>query len=232
VIEALDLLRTGEIEISARMPYSSNATFLVEICTREARRRAIYKPTRGERPLWDFPAGLGRRETAAFEVSQALGWDLVPPTVWRDDGPFQEGSLQLFVDADFEQHYFTLRDDAALRPSLKRLCAFDIVTNSTDRKSGHCLVDDDRHLWAIDNGLSFHCEFKVRTVIWDFAEEPLPDDVTDALGALVARGLPPSLGPLLDDDERAAVLGRAGTLLDAGRFPSDPTGRRYPWPLV
>ena len=227
----LALLRTGEIDIEGRMPYSSNGTFLVRITQAGTEELAIYKPVRGERPLWDFPSGLARREVAAYELSAALDWDVVPPTVLRD-GPVGEGSVQRFVDADFSEHYFTLREDEAHDDAFRRLCAFDLVANSADRKGGHCLIDADRHIWAIDNGLSFHQEFKVRTVIWDYAGERLPDDLAADLQALIDRGLPDTLAELLDPVERDAVLTRAGALLRRGAFPHDHTGHRYPWPLV
>jgi len=225
------LLAEGEITVEGRMPYSSNGTFLVRLTHDGAEGLGIYKPVRAERPLWDFPEGLARREVAAHELSAALGWDLVPTTVLRD-GPLGEGSVQRFVDADFQEHYFTLREHRHHDPWFMRLCAFDLVANSTDRKGGHVLVDPDDHLWAIDNGLSFHREFKVRTVIWDYAGEPLPDDVADGLQALVADGVPDRVADLLDAFERDALVLRATALLEAGAFPHDPTGHRYPWPLV
>jgi uncharacterized repeat protein (TIGR03843 family) len=191
----------------------------------------VYKPFRGERPLWDFPNGLGRREVAAWELSEALGWGLVPPTVLRE-GPLGEGSVQWFVDADFEQHYFTLLEDERHHPALRRICAFDLVANNTDRKSGHCLLDEDGRIWAIDNGLAFHEEFKVRTVIWEFGGEPVPEDVLGDLERLVEDGLSDSFEGLLDADERRAVLLRAEALARDGVFPVDHSGRRYPWPLV
>jgi len=215
------------------MPWSSNATFLVDACLDGSRARGIYKPFRGERPLWDFPEGLYKREIAAFELSDWLGWDVVPLTVRRlDDAPLGEGSLQAFVDADFEAHYFTLVEDARFHDQLKRMCAFDLVANSTDRKGGHVLLGPDEHLYGIDNGLSFHTEFKLRTVIWDFAGEQLPEPLAEDLARLAVRGLPDSIERLLDPDERAAVLQRAAEVVDRGVFPRDPTGRRYPWPVV
>ena len=227
----LTLLRGGEIAVEGRMPYSSNGTFLVRVTLEGVEELAVYKPVRGERPLWDFPSGLARREVAAYELSVALGWELVPPTVLRD-GPAGEGSVQRFVDADFSEHYFTLREAEAHDEAFRRLCAFDLVANSADRKGGHCLIDAEGHIWAIDNGLSFHHEFKVRTVIWDYAGEPLSDDVCAGLSRLVAEGLPEALAALLDPFERDAVLTRAGALLHTGALPHDHTGQRYPWPLV
>ena len=229
----LTRLREGEITVEGRMPYSSNGTFLVRLALDGdgEEELGVYKPIRGERPLWDFPSGLARREVAAYELSKVLRWELVPPTVFRD-GPLGEGSVQRFVDADFSEHYFTLREDERHDDAFRRLCAFDLVANSTDRKGGHCLVDADQHIWAIDNGLSFHHEFKVRTVIWDYAGEYLPSDVVEGLTLLLDDGLPDDLASLLDPFERDAVLTRAGALLQTGSFPHDPTGHRYPWPLV
>jgi uncharacterized repeat protein (TIGR03843 family) len=238
--EALTLLLAAELEVLGRMPWSSNATFLVDLCAPggevapgagEPRAQAVYKPARGERPLWDFPTGLYRREVAAFVLADHLGWDLVPPTVERD-GPLGPGSVQLFVPARFEEHYFTFRDDERFGDALRRLCAFDIVSNNTDRKSGHCLLGEDDRVWAIDNGLSFHAQFKLRTVIWDFGGEPLPEGVAADLARLLDEGLPDSLTGLLDPFERDAILTRAGALASAGCFPVDDGGHRYPWPLV
>ena len=214
------------------MPWSSNATFLVEAHLDGSTVRGIYKPHAGERPLWDFPDGLYRREVAAYELSAALGWEIVPLTIEREDLPHGIGSLQRFVEADFEQHYFTLLDDEATHSQLRRMAVFDIVSNNTDRKGGHCLVDRDGHIWGIDHGLSFHAEFKLRTVIWDFAGEPVAPDLLADLELLVDQGLPGPLARLLGTFERDAVLTRARALLREGELPFDETGRRYPWPLV
>lgn len=226
-----------------RMPWSSNLTILVELADPSTPPRepddpitvdtelAIYKPHAGERPLWDFPDGLFRREVAAYELARALGWDLVPPTILRD-GPHGAGSLQRFVHADPNQHYFTLFDDPAFHDQLRRLALFDLAANSTDRKAGHVLRDDSDHLWAIDNGLSFHAEFKLRTVIWDFAGEHLPSELVEDLDRLIRSPLPGALVDLIAEEEQEALLGRVRTVIAHGRFPSDPTGRRHPWPLV
>jgi len=181
--------------------------------------------------LWDFPSGLYRREAAAFELSEFLGWHLVPPTIVRD-GPIGDGSLQLFVPADFAQHYFTIRDAGEHRAVLEQLCVFDIVSNNTDRKGGHVLLDRERRVWAIDNGLSFHAEFKLRTVIWDFGGESIPRRVLDELVRLLDEGIPAVVAETLDAFERDAVLARSRALVKEARFPVDHTGRRYPWPLV
>jgi uncharacterized repeat protein (TIGR03843 family) len=227
-----DVLAEGDVEIVGRMPWSSNATFLVEACLDGATARGIYKPHAGERPLWDFPDGLFRREVAAYELSAALGWEVVPLTILREDLPHGVGSLQQFVEADFEQHYFTLLEDEATHDQLRRMAVFDIVSNNTDRKGGHCLVDRERHIWGIDNGLSFHAEFKLRTVIWDFGGEPVAPELLADLELLVEDGLPDAVAALLGTFERDAVLTRARAVLREGELPVDETGRRYPWPLV
>jgi uncharacterized repeat protein (TIGR03843 family) len=225
------LLRAGDVEIVGRMPWSSNGTYLCEVRCGPEELRAIYKPRGGERPLWDFPSGLDQREVAAYELSRALGWDLVPVTI-RREGPLGLGSLQAFVEADFEQHYFTLYEDPVHHPTLRRMCAFDFVGNNTDRKSGHCLLGIDGRIRGIDHGLMFHQEFKLRTVIWEFGGEAIADDVVADLEQLVEDGLPDDLAMLLDVFERDALLTRARALANAGHFPIDETGRRYPWPLV
>ncbi|MEI7593289.1 MAG: SCO1664 family protein [Actinomycetes bacterium] len=226
------LLLTGEITVQGRMPWSSNGTFLIEARLGDAKGQAVYKPYRGERPLWDFPGGLYRREVAAFVLSDALGWDIIPLTIIRDDGPMGEGSLQQFVDADFEQHYFTLYENSSNHEQLRTMCVFDLLANNTDRKSGHCLVQSDGRIFGIDNGLSFHEEFKLRTVIWEFAGESIPDRLLDDIARLIEIGLPSALSDLISEGEREALLDRAAAVLADQTFPTDPTGRRYPWPLV
>ncbi len=230
--DSVDLLARGAVAVKGRMPWSSNATFLVEVRLESTTGLAVYKPARGERPLWDFPPGLFRRELAAYLLSEALGWGLVPPTVAREDGPYGEGALQLFVHADFEQHYFTLLENPAHHERLKRICVFDLVANNADRKSGHCLAGPDGVIWAIDNGLCFHAEPKLRTVIWEFGGTEIPAAALDDLRRFAATDLPDALAALLSPEERTALRLRARRLLDAGRFPADTGGHRYPWPLV
>jgi len=213
------------------MPWSSNATFLVELTLDGATALAVYKPERGERPLWDFPSGLYKREIAAYLLSDALGWGLVPLTIARD-GPYGEGSFQLFVDADFEQHFFTLVENDAHHDRLRRMCAFDLLANNADRKSGHCLLGPDGLVYGIDNGLSFHVEPKLRTVIWAFAGQPIPDDLLVDIRRVFDAGLPPALTALLTAGERKVLAARARAILNAGRFPRDDRGYRYPWPEV
>jgi len=231
---ALDLLANGVVDLRGRMPYSSNATFLVDMELDGLVAQAIYKPLRGERPLWDFPDGLYQRGVAAFLISEQLAWGLVPPTVSRSDLPAGIGSLQLFVPCLFEEHYFTLHEaDSSHDKEFRHICAFDIVINNTDRKSGHCLLGTDGRIHAIDHGVALHREYKLRTVIWDFVGEQLPAVCTDDLRRLCADGLSAEAALLLDPFERDAVVARAQGLLDSGVFPGDETGgRRWPWPLV
>ena len=229
---ALTLLREGELEIKGRMPWSSNGTYLVGVTCGADTGFAVYKPGRGERPLWDFPRGLYRREAAAWVLSELLGWGLVPETVVRD-GPLGEGSVQRFVEADFEQHYFTLVEDESTHDAFRAMAAFDIVANNTDRKSGHCLRSPaDGRIYGIDNGLCFHPDPKVRTVIWEFGGEPIAPALLEDLRRLPSV-LPGDLTPLLDQEELDGVAARAERLVRHGELPeADPSGRCYPWPLV
>jgi uncharacterized repeat protein (TIGR03843 family) len=229
--DPLTLLTEGEVTLVGRMPWSSNATYLVELCHNGDEAQAVYKPVRGERPLWDFPSGLHKREVAAYVLSEALGWGIVPPTVLRDDAPLGEGSLQLFVPADFEQHYFTLHDREETHPALMTIATFDLLVNNTDRKSGHCLLGLDGRIYAIDNGLCFSVDPKLRTVIWEFGGESIPDDLVEDV-ARVAREVPPGLRALLAADEIDAVKKRAKAVVARPVFPVDTSGRRYPWPMV
>ncbi len=227
----IDLLLRGDMAVVGRMPHSSNATLLCTITHEDRTVRAIYKPMKGERPLWDFDPGLHRREVAAYRLSVAMGFDFVPPTVLRD-GPFGEGSVQLFIDHDPSLHYFTLlesRED--LHDALRLICAFDIVANNTDRKAGHVILDKEDHVWGIDHGVCFSAEFKLRTVMWEFATEPLPDSVATAVAA-IADGVPLEVATLLSDEEVAAMMDRSSWLRDGGHFPVDQSGSRYPWPLI
>jgi len=213
------------------MPWSSNGTYLVTVTVAGARLAAVYKPHRGERPLWDFPHGLYVREVAAYELSCALGWGVVPETVLRDDGPLGPGSLQRFVDADFEQHYFTLIEEEVWHDDLRRIALFDLVANNADRKGGHCLVAEER-VWAIDNGLCFHVQPKLRTVIWEFGGEDIPEDLRADLARLAADP-PASLQRLLNEAEIDCLIRRAVAVARLARFPDPGAERRpYPWPLV
>jgi uncharacterized repeat protein (TIGR03843 family) len=227
-------LAEGELELLGRIPWASNATLLAKVRHGDLEGLAIYKPVRGERPLWDFPeATLYRREVAAYLVSEQLGWKLVPPTLARD-GPLGVGSVQLYVDADPEVTAFELL--AAEDPALPRIAAFDVVTNNADRKAGHCLAGQGGRVWAIDHGLCFHAQAKLRTVLWDLAGVRLEDQVLADLEALAAEvsggAFTASLCELLEPDEVAALGRRARALVRAGRLPAPRGGRAYPWPLV
>jgi hypothetical protein len=232
--DILELLRSGHIEVLGLIPLSSNYTFLARVTGGDQQALAVYKPIRGEQPLWDFPDGtLAAREVAAFAVSEAGGWDLVPPTVLRDDAPLGAGSLQLFIEHDPGRHFFVLVEE---RPDdFAPFAAFDAVINNADRKGGHVLEGKDGRLWAVDHGLSFHVDPKLRTVIWEFAEQPFARQIVRALerteqalnGALNER-----LGELLSREEAHACLVRVRSLLSERRFPRPETDRPLPWPLV
>ena len=234
--EVMNLLEHGEIiKQHGIMSDSSNYTFLITLQHEEATLPAIYKPRRGERPLWDFPDGtLCLRERAAFLTSQVLGWDVVPPTVLRE-GFLGMGSMQFYVDHDPELHYFRL-DDRFL-PQLMRLCLFDVLVNNAERKGGHCIVDAGGHLWGIDHGITFNEEPKLRTVIWDFTGQPIPTELLDDVRQLCALLEQPSdyqtaLEALLDKRERHAFRQRIHQVLQEGLFPLPSDRQNYPWPPI
>ena len=228
--DALPLLRDGDLTVHGRMPWSSNGTFFATVAHEGDAMDAVYKPVRGERALWDFPPGLFRREVAAFELSEALGWGLVPETVARD-GPFGFGSAQRFAPSDFSQHYFTLLELPERHRELQAICALDLLMNNADRKSGHCLLGEDGRIRAIDHGLCFHADPKLRTVIWDFGGSPIPEELVSDVARL-AGSLPASMAALLSEEELSALRQRAEALLRSPRFPHPRSSRAYPWPLV
>lgn len=231
------LLREGRIKPRGLMPDCSNYTYLAEVCGSDgAESLAVYKPAAGETPLDDFPDGtLGKREVAAHVVSDALAWEVVPYTVYRQDGPLGAGSLQQFVHADLRQHYFSLMPARAA--DFRAMAAFDVIVNNADRKSGHCLIDRDGHIWGVDNGLTFHPLPKLRTVIWEFAGEEVPaslrHDAERLAHDLAARaGLATTLQGLLSGPELKALSYRARRLAQEGRYPAPSSRWAYPWPLI
>ncbi len=229
--EQLKILLRGEMSVVMRMPYSSNATYLVSLALDDKSIQAIYKPMRGERPLWDFGPGLHRREVAAYRLSEMMGLGCVPPTVLRD-GPSGEGSVQLLIEANPDEHYFTIFEQRQdLHDQFRAMCAFDILANNTDRKSGHVLVDKNSHVWGIDHGVCFSAAFKLRTVIWEFSGEAIAEQLLKKIEPL-AQKVPLEIATLLSEQEVSAITERAKWLLDRARFPVDPSGRHYPWPLV
>ncbi|MFQ3631367.1 SCO1664 family protein [Roseiflexus sp.] len=235
--EVLALLAKGEMNVQGMMPWSSNYTLLVTVRDGDLEGLAVYKPRRGERPLWDFPRGtLCQREFAAFLLSEALGWSLVPPTVLRD-GPYGYGSVQLYIDCDQDAHLFTMQKEGGYDDQLARLAAFDILSNNADRKSGHCLKGTDGRLWAIDHGICFHAEPKLRTVLWDFAGEPICAEIMADLHALreevrSGRRFIRALEGLLAPEEVRAFRHRLDRLIDTGCYPDPGAARNIPWPPV
>jgi hypothetical protein len=172
----LTILQEGDLSISGQFMESSNYTFLGQVCGEGYQYPVVYKPQKGETPLWDFPAGtLCKREVAAFVISELLGWDLVPATVYCRKGPLGGGSLQLFVDNDSDRHYFSFNQETKER--LRPAALFDLLINNADRKGSHILLDEHDHLWLIDHGVCFHQEYKLRTVVWDFAGQTIPESL-------------------------------------------------------
>ena len=229
----------AEVVDGARIPYASNYVFLLELRHHDTADLgyAVYKPAKGENPLWDFPANLYRREVAAYRLSEALGWSLIPPTVERADGlEYGVGSLQAYVPTDYQRTFFELRDDYG--GIMRQFALFDWLANNADRKGGHVLLGEGGHLWGIDNGLCFHVDEKLRTVIWDYAGESIPPeqlaDVERVLGELEDGSQAcAGLSEMLSEAEMHVLAARARRALEHGHLPEPPAGRRsYPWPLV
>jgi hypothetical protein len=229
---ALDLLRTGALEVEGRLVDASNATLYCTVSADGLMATCVYKPIRGERPLWDFPDGtLAAREVAAYLVSVATGWNVVPPTVLRD-GPFGEGMVQLWIDGDDTVDLGRLvRSDTA---PLRRMAVYDAVINNADRKGGHLIPMPDGHVYGVDHGVSFHSHDKLRTVLWSWAGDPLPEEAVDTLSDLRAQlegPLAEALHALLTRRELLATVRRVERLLTSRRYP-EPSGDwpAVPWP--
>lgn len=249
-----DTRPAADLQLVGRIMPASNATFLAEA----EGRRLVYKPIAGERPLWDFPSGtLAQREVAAYALSEAIGWNVVPRT-WLGDGPYGPGMLQEWqepdpaqqavdvvprgevpagfldvIDAyDGEDRLVTLvHEDSA---PLRRMAVFDVLLNNADRKGGHVLAMPDGHRYGIDHGVSFHVENKLRTVLWGWLEQPLTDDEVASILRVrdaVDDSLGATLASMLADEEIAALVARCDVLLRAGVLPV-PSGEwpSIPWP--
>src|SRR3954453_19597876 len=220
--ETLTLLAEGELSVEGRLVDASNATLYCQVSVDGVSRTCVYKPIAGERPLWDFPDGtLAYREVAAYEVSAATGWDIVPPTVFRD-GPFGPGMCQLWIDVDEEVDLAVLA--RSNNPQLRRMSVFDAVINNADRKGGHLLPTPDGHVYGVDHGVCFSVEDKLRTLLWRWRGKRLTEEAIDVLSGLRAQlegDLGDALGDLLHRDEVLATIARVDRL---------PTTRRHPQP--
>jgi hypothetical protein len=229
------VLARGELDIVGRLANASNGTFLVRATLEGDDSLAVYKPRQGEAPLWDFPDGtLCVREVAAYVVARSLGWPNVPPTVLRD-GPFGVGSVQRFVRFDPTEHALTLH--GRFPDAFRRIALFDIVVNNADRKAGHCLLGEDGAIHVVDHGVCFSPDPKLRTVLWDFAGDVVPQGARDDLSSLAGkvRGGPlrAELSALLDDEELTALADRAEATSRLERFPEPDLDRRpFPWPPI
>lgn len=221
-----------ELELLGLLRGSSNYTFLARLGPRPE-LLTVYKPAAGESPLWDFPEGtLYRREVAAYELSRALGWPLVPPTVVRENGPHGVGALQLFIESDGRRHFF---ESEGIAPEVwEEVALFDYLTNNADRKSGHCLADEQGRVWVIDHGLTFHVDTKLRTVIWDFAGRRPAARLRRHLERVAAdAALGACLRELLSAREVGAFRRRLERALAPGwRFPQPSSAWSVPWPPV
>jgi len=229
--DALAFLSEGEAIGCEPIAWGSNYSFAMVLRRGEEQRLAIYKPRRGEVPLWDFPDGtLYRREYASFLVSQALGWNFIPPTV-IGNGPHGVGTIQLYVEPEPHLDLDALR--RTNESELMRVFLFDIFANNADRKTGHCLRDRSGKLWGIDHGLTFNVVTKVRTVIWDFCGEPIPRSIVDEMTSFLSdtartEKLNAQLRELLDRSEVATFHARLERLVTAGRFPNLDPYRNVP----
>jgi len=230
------LVELPDLELLGILQGASNYTFLAQLGPHEPDGLlAVYKPARGESPLWDFEAGtLYQREVAAYRLSKVLGWPRIPPTVVRDQAPHGVGAMQLYVPAD-RRHF--LSEQARQRDTWLRIALFDVITNNADRKSGHCLFDAEDRIWVIDHGLTFHTDPKLRTVIWDFSGEPLPADLCEdlerALMEVEKGSLAAELGRLLLPGEVRVLKRRLRGVLDPSwRFPEPTSAWSVPWPPV
>ncbi|GAA3721259.1 putative repeat protein (TIGR03843 family) [Spinactinospora alkalitolerans] len=236
--DALALLRTGELTMVGRLTDASNITLYCTVATDTAEAACVYKPVAGERPLWDFPDGtLAGREIAAHAISEALGWAIVPPTVYRD-GPYGEGMVQLWVNGDEAVDLVALSRDRG-HAGLRRMAVFDAVINNSDRKIGHLLPVPDGHLYGCDHGVSFAEDYKLRTVLWQWQGEPLPAEVPAALAAMRDRLLDPGdplsveLAAHLTEAERYALRSRVQILCEHGVHPyPSPDWPSVPWPPI
>ena len=233
----LEVLEKGDINQEyGLLRWSSNYAFLISVSHEDTEVTAVYKPRQGERPLWDFPDGtLCNREQASFLTSYELKWDIVPPTALRE-AKRGIGSVQFYVDHDPQVNYFCF--DESMAPQLMRMAAFDYIVNNADRKGGHCLLDSEGHLWGIDHGITFHTANKLRTVIWDYAGQPLPSALLEDLARLqaaledVGSAYRRALCDLLSGAEVNAFQARIRHLLRTRRYPHPGAGPNYPWPPV
>jgi uncharacterized repeat protein (TIGR03843 family) len=233
----IELLTSGELEIAGRLVEASNATLYCTV-THEGREAAcVYKPVAGERPLWDFPHGtLAGREIAAYLVSRASGWDIVPPTVYRD-GPFGPGMCQLWIDSDPSVDLIALAKSGT-HEGLRAMAVFDAVINNADRKVGHLLPAPDGHLYGCDHGVCFAREYKLRTVLWQWRGDPLPAEAVAALESISVQlgndgELNKAMCEWLTKGEVAATRMRVEMLLKHRVHPYPPEDwPAVPWPPI
>ncbi|MEV8568688.1 SCO1664 family protein [Streptomyces sp. NPDC051322] len=261
-VTATELLTRGELTVRGRVREASNAVLYCSVSYEGEEAACVYKPVAGERPLWDFPDGtLAQREVAAYEISEAMGWSLIPPTVLRD-GPYGEGMCQLWIESDAEPSLLALveeeepgegwkaitfaevgegrtallvhADDARLR----RLAVLDAVINNADRKGGHLLPTGEGRLYGIDHGVTFNTDGKLRTLLWGWAGEPLTAEAGEVLARLAGDLAPGTvlaarLAELITSAELEALRARVAALRTSGRHP-EPSGEwpAIPWPPV
>ena len=231
--EAESYLVNADLSDGWLHPRASNYTFVVQLNSEEGKGLGVYKPQLGEAPLWDFPQGsLYLRECAAYEFSKALNWEIIPPTIKRE-GEAGIGSLQLFMPNNASSNYFTFFKDH--KEKLLQLAVLDVLINNADRKAGHCLLANNGEIWAIDNGLTFHEQYKLRTVIWDFSGEIIPDylirDMNRVYEDLRSQNNRSLMNSLLTKGEINSLLDRLSNYINYPRLPFPATKKDIPWPV-
>jgi uncharacterized repeat protein (TIGR03843 family) len=228
----LELLSRGELSVEGRLIDASNATLYCAVTLGDLTAACVYKPVRGERPLWDFPSGtLAGRELAAYLVDDVTGWSLVPPTVLRD-GPFGTGMCQLWIDTDETVDLQQLARSS--HPDLRRMAVLDAVINNADRKGGHLLPTVQGRVYGVDHGVCFSTEDKLRTLLWQWRALPLTEEAVEVLGRLRAA-LDEDLGKRLHDvltrSEVKRTKQRVDRLLETGVHPEPSEDwPAIPWP--
>ena len=230
-----EILRNGEFESLTENYLGTNSVFICSIRHENIILKVVYKPLKGEAPLHDFQYGtLFMREMASYLISQHLGWEIIPLTIIRD-GPYGLGTVQLYIDHNPDKDYFSIRSHRKER--LKQIAVFDIITNNADRKASHFLIDDYNHVWGIDHGLTFNIEYKLRTIVWDFINEPFSREIISQLESLKIEmssdsKLLKEIGTLLTQNEIQALIDRLEVMLEIPSFPTPSLGRNIPWPPI
>jgi hypothetical protein len=232
-----NILHKGLIHIEGQFIIGTNFTFLASVEFQKSKYHAVYKPQKGEVPLWDFPPNtLASREIAAFLISEAVAWRFVPPTIMRKVAPLGPGSLQWYIPHNPDMNYFTFND--TIKDTLQPVVIFDMIINNADRKGSHIIIGEDKRIWLIDHGICFHHENKLRTVVWDFIKQPIPNNIIQDIKKLKVKlssnyDLINELKKLLSKQEITAMKDRIQRIIENPIFPLPRENYRpFPYPLL